>query len=92
MSLFLTIWLAAGIATFFLARASWALEFGCKPITIGTAVWLLILMWIPPANLIGAIVWWVVWARDNDDRRLGRVKVFLRTPIINPCNWWSKKS
>jgi hypothetical protein len=90
VTLELALWLGAGIVCFFLARASWQLSFGCTPVTVGTLIAMMFAMWLPPISLLAAITWLIEWAADADDRNPSVIVRLLRTPIANPCKWFSR--
>lgn len=84
----LIIYLAVGIACFFLARAAWGLTFGCSPITVLTLLLMLLFMWLPPLTLLAAAIWAILYTLEDDGPpKPSRIFNFLRKPIANPCKW-----
>lgn len=85
---FLILYLSIGLACFFLARYTWNLSYGCKPITIGTLVAALLWMWIPPITFLGAITWYGYWLFEDGGHSWGvSVMDLLKKPVANPCKW-----
>ena len=84
--LYLLGWCLLGIVGFFLARAAWSLQFGCKPITIGTLSMLLVFMWVPPFTFLVAFIWWGLYLHENGSPTL--IERILRKEIVNPCKWF----
>lgn len=81
----LVVWLPLGVVGFWLARASWHWHFGCRPITVGTIIAMLFVMWLPPFSFLAAVVWAVMHMAN------GGVFRFLDYELSNPCKWFHKE-
>lgn len=80
---FFTCWYAAGIVSYFIARASWQWSFGCEPIRVKTLVGALCAAIFGPVLLVVALTWAIQHITAN---RMG----WLDKEIINPCKWFRK--
>jgi hypothetical protein len=84
-------WLVVGFLGFFAVRAAlFAGDRECHPITIGTLVASLFLMWGGPLLWFVALIFFGCYLCDGHSGG-GPVKRFFQTPIANPCEWWRNR-